>query len=613
MGKFVIKCPHCADNGEDVYVSANSGLFGTGLFASRKINCPKGHVIDVKTDRMAVKVCPHCGNNVVYDQSKGEKATCPVCKTEINTLNDLVACIDIKCPQCGCLHTVSKDAESMDCPVCDTHIDVQREIGKKKMREQNAVSLIKYEGGNDVFVWKHPIEDFKMGSQLIVHESQEALFFAGGEALDLFPGGTYTLSTENIPLLGSVYKLPSGDGSFHSEVYFINKTTHTGIKWGTSDRVKLFDPVSGMHVGLGAFGSFNIKVSDSKRLVLKLVGTTDIFSHSSNLNADAEGAPSDSKVSTGSKNILNYIKSIIVSKVRVHFANVIKANGWSVLEIDAHTDELAAGIKEKINLDLEEYGLTLPDFIIMNISTPEDSDDPQERADYLRMKRQFGERYLNVTEEQNKAAVARAAQERKIIEAETAARMKIIEAQGTAESDKLKGFAEAEVMRAQGYNAKDRMSFEVQKTFAENIGNIGGSGGSALGDLVGLGAGLGMMSKVGGQVAGMMNFPAPDAPVQGGNVPQAAPAAPTPDTWDCECGNKGIVGGFCNMCGKPKPVPVAPDTWDCECGNKGIVGKFCNMCGKPRPVPAVPDTWDCECGNKGIVGRFCNMCGKPRP
>jgi hypothetical protein len=53
-------------------------------------------------------------------------------------------------------------------------------------------------------------------------------------------------------------------------------------------------------------------------------------------------------------------------------------------------------------------------------------------------------------------------------------------------------------------------------------------------------------------------------------------------------------------------------TWDCSCGNKGIVGNFCNMCGQKRPNTTPQDTWDCSCGNKGIVGNFCNMCCKKR-
>jgi len=73
----------------------------------------------------------------------------------------------------------------------------------------NLYDIIKYEGNNDVFVWKHPCEDFNLGTQLIVHESQEALFYMNGHALDLFGPGKHVLETENIPLLRKVSNLPT--------------------------------------------------------------------------------------------------------------------------------------------------------------------------------------------------------------------------------------------------------------------------------------------------------------------------------------------------------------------------------------------------------------------
>jgi len=85
--------------------------------------------------------------------------------------------------------------------------------------------VIKYEGDNTTFIWKHPNEDFNSLTQLIVHESQEAIFMMNGQALDLFGPGRYTLETQNIPKIGHFLKRITGDNSpFHCEVYFINKT-----------------------------------------------------------------------------------------------------------------------------------------------------------------------------------------------------------------------------------------------------------------------------------------------------------------------------------------------------------------------------------------------------
>ena len=81
------------------------------------------------------------------------------------------------------------------------------------------VSIIKYEGDNSTFIWKHPNEDFNIGSQLIVHENQEAIFFLNGQALDLFGPGRYTLSTQNIPLISKALQLTTGgENAFHCEV-----------------------------------------------------------------------------------------------------------------------------------------------------------------------------------------------------------------------------------------------------------------------------------------------------------------------------------------------------------------------------------------------------------
>lgn len=85
--------------------------------------------------------------------------------------------------------------------------------------------IIKYEGDNSTFIWKHPCEDFNSSTQLIVHENQEAIFFMNGQALDLFGAGRYTLETQNIPKIGKLLNRTTGDQTpFHCEVYFINKT-----------------------------------------------------------------------------------------------------------------------------------------------------------------------------------------------------------------------------------------------------------------------------------------------------------------------------------------------------------------------------------------------------
>lgn len=134
------------------------------------------------------------------------------------------------------------------------------------------LKVIKYEGDNSTFVWKHPAENFNTGSQLIVHETQEAVFFNNGQALDLFEPGRYTLKTQNIPLLRTAMSLPTGGKTpFHSEVYFINKTQQMSIKWGTDNQVQYMEPTYNFPLQIGASGEMVVSVSDSRRLLVKIV------------------------------------------------------------------------------------------------------------------------------------------------------------------------------------------------------------------------------------------------------------------------------------------------------------------------------------------------------
>lgn len=134
--------------------------------------------------------------------------------------------------------------------------------------------VIKYEGDNSTFIWKHPSEDFNTKSQLIVHESQEAIFFMNGQLLDSFGPGRHTLDTQNIPLIGKFYnKVFDDESPFHCEVYFINHTEQMAIKWGTDSKVEYVEPTYNFPIQIGASGEMNLRVIDAKKLLVKIVGT----------------------------------------------------------------------------------------------------------------------------------------------------------------------------------------------------------------------------------------------------------------------------------------------------------------------------------------------------
>ena len=424
-----------------------------------------------------------------------------------------------------------------------------------------AISVIKYEGANDVIVHKHEKEDFTIGSQLIVHETQEALFFKDGKVFDQFKAGRHTLVTNNIPKVRDYMKLGTGGVNvFHCEVYFINMITQMGIRWGTDSKVRLFDPASGLHVEIGASGNFNMRVTDAQKLVLKLVGTT-------------EGLIQSEAVGDGLSYGNSMFKALIINKVKANLARIIKEQNLNILEIDAYLDVLSSALMTDINATLDEYGLTMPEFYVTTIQTPDD--DPN----YIRLKQQFADKTLKVREEEVRKAEAEAAQQRKIVEAQTEAQLKAVNAQGDADAIRIKAQAEAEAykmkaeaeaaeMQMKGYTYRDETARQVGLEAMQNGITGGGNGGGAaggIGDVASLGVTLGAMGGVINMTKDAM------APIMGesqkvgegfgnvvsGNTGDAAqtPAASVEGAWNCaNCGKTGITSRFCPDCGTPRPT-----------------------------------------------------------
>ncbi|MCD8190571.1 MAG: SPFH domain-containing protein [Clostridiales bacterium] len=526
MGKFAMECPHCGN-----YVTAYNGLRG---LVQKKITCSGcGTEIDVRTERMTSVKCPHCENNVIYDQGK-KTPRCPVCGNEIAPSTGQKF-IKFKCPECGVGLTASEGTgkEPYICPICDCKIDVQREAAKEKYAREGLASIIKYEGNNSTFIWKHPIEDFNTGSQLIVHESQEAVFFRDGQALDVFGAGRYTLETQNLPLMNQLYKLPTGDtkATFHTEVYFVNLATQMGIKWGTDTKVRVFDPISGMHVSIGASGEFNIRVVDSKRILLKLVGTTNGLIMEPSLDAQEGDAAEQKKYDSALSKMTGYFRALIMTKVKSYLAGVIRQEAISILEIDEHMEALSEALCRKINEGLVEYGLSMPEFYIVRFVTPEDDESDPSHDAYMKMKGLYGAQFIAM-QEKSKAEAERG---RILVEAETAAQRKLIGAQAEAEAYRMKAAAEAEEMRMKGYSYQEETARQVGMEAMKHGLTGGETGGSALGDLAGLGVSLGAMGSIIGMtkdtfqgVASLGTIPTPQVAQTPSSQPVAAPEPTVP-------------------------------------------------------------------------------------
>lgn len=213
-------------------------------------------------------------------------------------------------------------------------------------------NVIKYDGGPDVFAWKHPNQELGTWTQLIVNESQEAVLFKGGKALDLFQAGRHTLDTANIPILNKIINLPFGGKSpFTAEVWYVNKVNSLDIKWGTSTPIQLQDPKYNVFVPVRAFGQFGIRIDDSKKFLVKLVGTLPVFDQVS---------------------LIKYFRGLYLTKVKDAISSYLIKKEISIMEINAYIDELSSFSRERIEPILEEYGIKLVSFYINDISVPED-------------------------------------------------------------------------------------------------------------------------------------------------------------------------------------------------------------------------------------------------
>lgn len=476
--------------------------------------------------------------------------------------------------------------------------------------------LIKYEGDNSTFIWKYPHEDFNNMTELIVHESQEAIFFANGQAADTFGPGRYKLDAENIPILTKLINIVTGVSVFHCEVYFINKTVQMAVKWGTDSKVRFIEPTLGVPVELGASGEMNLVVSDGRKMLIKLVGTMKSIAWGD------EG-------SGFTKSLQTSFRPLISTAVKSNLSAVIKQQNIDIVEVDEHLMELSEALRAKIVPGFEEYGLTIPQFYLNNVVLPES--DPNFRrlrelhtvtlqkrmaeAEAEVRSSQAESRATYMTAEAEAEAKIKAAQRGAILEGQTTeteiarreAERRLIQAQAEAQTVQMAGMAEAAVMQAKGYNQKDVLQAEVQKAYAEGIGNMGpaisSGGGSVMGDMLGLGVGMAAMGAMAPQVGEIMkgfNFGTM------GSTSDANDGALQSQTTKCpKCGNSLPVNAkFCLECGTKIEVLAENEMICPSCGKKTPKGKFCMECGQPLAN---------RCPNCGAEvpqgGKFCLECG----
>ncbi len=213
------------------------------------------------------------------------------------------------------------------------------------------IDVVKYDGNPQVFAWKHPNQELGTWTQVIVNESQEAVLYKGGQALDWFGPGRHTLETKNIPVLNNLINLPFGGRSpFTAEVWYVNKITSLDVKWGTPTPIQIQDPKYKVFIPVRSHGQFGIRIKDSKLFLQKLVGTLPSFT---------------------AEDITKYFKGAYLTKAKDDISSYVVKEKVSVLEINAYMDEISESLKEKIKPLFAEYGIELVNFYVNDISVPE--------------------------------------------------------------------------------------------------------------------------------------------------------------------------------------------------------------------------------------------------
>lgn len=400
------------------------------------------------------------------------------------------------------------------------------------------IDVLKFDGSPSIFAWKYPNTELATWTQLIVHESQEAVLVKNGQIADVFGPGRYTLSTDNIPVLQKIINLPFGKRSpFSAEVWFVNRAFSLDIKWGTVSPIQIQDPKYNVFIPVRAFGQFGIQIADTKRFLVKLVGTMSFF------NKDT---------------LTNFFRGLFMTRVKDRISTSLINAKISMLEINAHLNEISDDLTADFQKELSEYGIKIVSFFVNDINVPET--DPAVK--------------------QLKAALAKRAE------------MDII-----------------------GYSYQQEKTFDTLKTASGNAG----AAGAVMGAGLGLGMGVGMGSQM-QNMASAMSTEAPKkaCPKCGKQIDASTKFCPhcgcntaedkASSAHKCSSCGASFSGSvkFCPECGRKFNIcpSCGEDIPDGATSCPSCQKKICPQCGKVMSKDA---KFCPECGYTTI--KKCPTCG----
>ncbi len=224
----------------------------------------------------------------------------------------------------------------------------------------NLVDIVSWEVNEQELVHRFESDGLRLGSQLVVYPGQTAFFVKGGKICDEFTSGTYTIKSDNIPLLGKVVNLPfDGETPFKAEVWFVNHVSLLNNKWGTLTPIQVEDPKYDVIVSMRAYGQYGLHIENARLFLEKLVGNMSSFE---------------------TARVVDYLKGVLLSKLTNIIYDALKQNDQSVLSISSQVDSLSEYAQTRLSEVFATYGISLEMFSIIAISIKED--DPS----FIRLK-----------------------------------------------------------------------------------------------------------------------------------------------------------------------------------------------------------------------------------
>lgn len=214
---------------------------------------------------------------------------------------------------------------------------------------------------NDVLAWRYvnknnagKSDELGNWSQLIVRESQEAILFRDGQAVDLYGAGRHTLSTDNLPFLRSIMNLPTGGESpYKAGIWFVNKVNLLDMKWGTQNPLLLKDPEYQIPIYVRAFGQFGLRITESRQFVIKLAGN---------------------KTSITRSDIENYFRGLILSRMGDMIATYIAQKKINIFEINSYLEDMSNETVGKLSQAFKEFGIEPVNFYFGSINVIDDDE-----------------------------------------------------------------------------------------------------------------------------------------------------------------------------------------------------------------------------------------------